>query len=62
MAQQRYHPCENRHGCERLVAQGTEYCCLPCRLAAEGGYEIHEGGILGHSEGCDTRQKLRRME
>jgi len=31
------------------------YCCAGCRLAHEGGYEVHEDGPLGHSDICKGR-------
>lgn len=50
------HKCANLE-CERLTT--ADYCCAPCRMAAEGGYEIHPDGPLGHSEGCDKRHMVR---
>ncbi len=42
--------------CDRLVLEGRVYCCHGCMLAAEGKYEIHEDGPLGHSKDCTARQ------
>ena len=50
--------CDNPE-CSRLVRKGVEYCCAPCRQAREDGYEIHESGPLGHSEGCNRRHEER---
>jgi hypothetical protein len=44
--------------CEALVTSAA-YCCGPCANAAEGGYEIHEAGLLAHTDFCRTRQALR---
>lgn len=49
-------PCAN-HLCRGLVIVG--FCCPPCALAAQNGYEIHEDGPLGHSETCMARQRAR---
>lgn len=40
--------------CERRVTVAL-YCCAPCAMAHDGGYEIHETGPLAHSEGCNKR-------
>lgn len=44
-------------GCERRTT--ALYCCHACSLAHEGKYEIHESGILGHSDGCNERHAER---
>lgn len=44
-------------GCERVTT--AEYCCVACEAAHKGSYEIHETGILAHSESCDGRHRLR---
>jgi hypothetical protein len=41
--------------CFRLVSASSLHCCGACALAAEGKYEIHESGPLGHSAWCDER-------
>ena len=41
--------------CLRLVSAASAHCCRACVLAAEGRYEIHEDGPLGHSRSCDER-------
>jgi hypothetical protein len=41
--------------CFRLVSAASLYCCTACAQAAEGRYEIHESGPLGHSRWCDQR-------
>lgn len=41
--------------CERLVRQGTDFCCTACYLA---DLNMHE--IEAHSEGCDQRWSQRR--
>ena len=41
--------------CLRLVSAASAHCCRACALAAEGRYEIHEDGPLGHSRWCDER-------
>lgn len=50
--------CDNP-ACDRLVKQGTMYCCSTCGLAHDGGWEIHEPGPLGHSDGCNLRHAAR---
>lgn len=61
-------PCENPL-CDFLVPASVVYCCVGCDLAHQGGYEIHEGGLLGHSQGCmqrlppqPTEEELREAE
>lgn len=51
--------CENPE-CKRLVSRGTLYCCGACGEAHWGKYEIHESGILGHSETCNQRHESRK--
>lgn len=41
--------------CFRLVSASSLHCCGACALAAEGRYEIHESGPLGHSRWCGQR-------
>jgi hypothetical protein len=41
--------------CERMTSAGAAFCCDPCSRAADGGYEIHEGGPLGHAGSCGER-------
>jgi hypothetical protein len=41
--------------CKFLLIGGARYCCGGCAAAAEGGYEVHEYGILGHSDTCARR-------
>ena len=53
-----FHKCE-KPDCDRRVPTGTAYCCHGCTLAAEGNYEIHESGILGHSDACNARHEER---
>jgi len=53
--------CDNPE-CGRIVGVGTLYCCGPCATAHTDGYEIHEDGPLGHSDGCDQRQAEREKE
>jgi len=50
---ERLHKCA-KPDCFSLVPLGTDHCCAPCRLAAEGRYEIHE-----HSPECVKRQAER---
>lgn len=52
------HKCANE-ACDRLTT--AYYCCSACGQAAEGRYEIHESGPLGHSEQCDKRHKERSL-
>lgn len=52
------HKCENPL-CDRLVKLGVAYCCDSCARAHEKHYEIHESGILGHSEACNQRHAQR---
>ena len=49
--------CENPE-CPRLTS--AYYCCNGCGLAHEGKYEIHESGMLGHSETCNQRNEERK--
>jgi hypothetical protein len=49
----RYKAC-GKLDCERLVPEGTEYCCGPCTVAAGHAHEID-----GHSPGCDGRWRDR---
>ena len=55
-----FHKCE-KPDCDRLVKQGVLYCCHGCTLAAEGKYEIHPTGPLGHSTECNEREAQRRQ-
>lgn len=48
------HDCANEL-CARQASQ-SEYCCPPCKLAANKRYEIHEGGLLGHTAACTRMQ------
>jgi hypothetical protein len=53
---------DNLHRCSNLLCDRmttAEYCCAPCRTAAEDSYEIHDDGPLGHSDGCNKRNKKR---
>lgn len=45
--------------CRRAVKTSVAYCCASCDRAAERGYEIHETGLLGHTEGCEIRHAER---
>lgn len=49
--------CENPE-CRRLTS--ALYCCPACDSAHHGKYEIHESGILGHSETCNERYEKRQ--
>lgn len=51
-------PCVNP-SCDHQVRVGAAYCCNACGDAHEKGYEIHEDGPLGHSEGCLERHAKR---
>lgn len=51
-------PCDNNL-CDRQTSSGAAFCCHPCGLAHEGSYEIHESGILGHTDGCNQRHAER---
>jgi hypothetical protein len=51
--------CENPE-CHRLVIAGLIYCCGGCGEAHYRKYEIHETGILGHSETCNERHESRK--
>ena len=46
------HHCDNPV-CNRWTS--AFYCCHMCGVAREGKYEIHEDGLLGHSECCNDR-------
>jgi hypothetical protein len=54
----RYYKCA-KPDCFRKIKQGIAYCCYACSLADKGGYEIHEDGILGHSDLCNAHSKER---
>lgn len=45
--------------CDYLLAGGALYCCDPCSLAHERGYEIHGDGPLGHDPRCARREEQR---
>lgn len=45
--------------CDRLTQVRFAFCCHGCTLAADGEYEIHEDGPLGHSEKCNERHRER---
>jgi hypothetical protein len=45
-------PCANPL-CERLTT--AFYCCGSCDYAHQHKFEIHSGGPLGHSDGCNKR-------
>lgn len=47
-------PCRNEL-CDYRLAGGAAYCCAGCATADERGYEVHEGGPLGHSPACARR-------
>jgi hypothetical protein len=49
-----YKPCANP-SCQFVVPTSTVYCCVGCDLAQQGGYEIHESGMLGHGSWCARR-------
>jgi len=51
-------PCDNEL-CDRQTSSGAAFCCAGCANAAQNHYEIHEDGILGHSEGCNERHWVR---
>lgn len=46
-------------GCDRLTS--AIYCCGSCGDAIAGKYEIHEDGILGHTDSCNARHKARSL-
>jgi hypothetical protein len=48
--------CDNPECNRRTTAM---YCCGSCNQAHQNHYEIHESGVLGHSEGCDERHRER---
>lgn len=54
-----YKKCNNSL-CLRKVKQSVMYCCHPCGLAQERGYEIHETGPLGHTTTCNARNEERK--
>lgn len=56
-----YRPCRNEL-CDYLVAGSAAYCCAGCARADEGGYEVHESGMLGHSPACARRTVFTRLE
>jgi hypothetical protein len=41
--------------CDYLLIGGARYCCGGCATADENSYEVHEYGILGHSDTCARR-------
>jgi len=45
--------------CDRAIKTWTAYCCEACAQAHEGGYEIHEDGLLGHTPSCQDRHAER---
>lgn len=49
-----YETCDNKL-CDAKVKIGVAYCCLPCQVADEGKYEIHD-----HSDWCKDRQAERK--
>jgi hypothetical protein len=44
-------------GCDRMTS--ALYCCAACEAAHLGGYEIHETGMLAHSDLCNARHLQR---
>ena len=48
--------------CDRKTKVGVKYCCGPCATAHEGKYEIHESGLLGHTDSCDKRHSDRTLK
>ena len=48
--------------CMRLVKRGCAYCCFPCSRAHAEGYEIHEDGVLAHTDACNNRHAERSRE
>lgn len=51
--------CNSGIACGRSVSASVAYCCWACSKADEGGYEIHESGLLGHSQDCQERHAER---
>jgi len=49
-----YHKC-GKPDCTRLVSPASIFCCWPCSVASENGYEL-----AFHSLGCDARDAERR--
>lgn len=49
-------PCANPL-CDRWVSPSVvnPYCCGGCQEAHKGKYEIHEDGLLGHSQFCNEK-------
>src|SRR3972149_4683302 len=47
-------PCNNPL-CNRRTSLSSLFCCAACGQAFEDHYEIHETGILAHSDGCNQR-------
>ena len=56
-----YRSCRNPL-CLRKLGGGAAYCCAPCTRAHEGGYEIHESGLLAHDPRCEARVRERGGE
>ena len=52
--EENFHPCANPD-CAFWVPFSNTYCCMGCDLAHQGGYEIHDAGMLGHGEWCAKR-------
>lgn len=55
-----YNKCK-KPDCLRKVKPGIVYCCAPCGVASEKKYEVHEGGLLGHTEWCNERAAQRGL-
>jgi len=53
-----YNKCTNDL-CDRKVRAGVAFCCYACSAASEGGWEVHESGMLGHSDDCNERHEDR---
>ncbi|MEV4454464.1 hypothetical protein [Microbispora sp. NPDC049633] len=49
-----YYQCP-KPDCGRAVSSASQYCCMPCALAASGEHEIDE-----HSDNCDKRWAVRK--
>lgn len=55
---EQYKKCTNDL-CDRKTRTSAAYCCYGCSKAHDGLYEIHESGILGHSDLCNEKHRER---
>jgi hypothetical protein len=45
--------------CRRKTRLYSVFCCVPCALAHDHGYEVHEYAHLSHTTMCDQRDAAR---